>query len=205
MKAIETRIYGCRFRSRLEARWAVFFTSLDLRWEYEPEGFEIDGEPYLPDFRVWTPQRKPMWFEIKPEHIQSDGKFEKFKAALEAEIDPYSCATPRAMLLNGDPHQFLQKNTICPRCGFVLEKRWQQIEPGHYSFFYCWHCDAETPSGGGNPEEADGVKCAKYAPHKGDLEVSAPELRQFLGLVDGAITSAMSARFEHGEAKRYRR
>ncbi len=50
-KAIETRYAGCMFRSRLEARWAVFFDALKVAWEYEPEGFVgIKGEKYLPDF-----------------------------------------------------------------------------------------------------------------------------------------------------------
>ena len=54
-RAIETRYKGYRFRSRLEARWAVFFDALGLRWEYEPEGFELPGGVrYLPDFYVGT-------------------------------------------------------------------------------------------------------------------------------------------------------
>ena len=53
IKPIETLYHGCRFRSRLEARWAVFFDSLKVPWEYEPEGFDLgDGTYYLPDFRV---------------------------------------------------------------------------------------------------------------------------------------------------------
>lgn len=53
MKAIETCWNGYRFRSRLEARWAVFLTSLHVPFEYEPEGFILDnGMWYLPDFRV---------------------------------------------------------------------------------------------------------------------------------------------------------
>jgi hypothetical protein len=67
IKAIETQYAGCRFRSRLEARWAVFFDALDIAWEYEPEGFELPSGRYLPDFRlhgrlVWG----PLWFEVKP-------------------------------------------------------------------------------------------------------------------------------------------
>lgn len=51
IKAIETIYKGYRFRSRLEARWAVFFDELGIKWEYEPEGFELeDGTMYLPDF-----------------------------------------------------------------------------------------------------------------------------------------------------------
>lgn len=50
IKAIETSYAGHRFRSRLEARWAVFFDALGIRWEYEPQGYVVDGQPYLPDF-----------------------------------------------------------------------------------------------------------------------------------------------------------
>ena len=51
IKAIETEYNGYRFRSRLEARWAVFFDAAGIRYEYEPEGFDLgDGVYYLPDF-----------------------------------------------------------------------------------------------------------------------------------------------------------
>ena len=64
IKAIETVYKGYRFRSRLEARWAVFFDALGVKWEYEKEGFDL-GEAgwYLPDF--WLPGLN-LWFEIKP-------------------------------------------------------------------------------------------------------------------------------------------
>ena len=51
MKAIQTEYKGYLFRSRLEARWAVFFDACGVRWEYEPEGYDLgDGIYYLPDF-----------------------------------------------------------------------------------------------------------------------------------------------------------
>ena len=50
IKAIETKYKGYKMRSRLEARWAVFFDSLKIEWIYEPEGFKIGGKMYLPDF-----------------------------------------------------------------------------------------------------------------------------------------------------------
>ena len=51
LKAIETEYKGYRFRSRLEARWAVFFDACGVKWEYEPEGYDLgDGTYYLPDF-----------------------------------------------------------------------------------------------------------------------------------------------------------
>lgn len=53
MKAIETQYKGYRFRSRTEARWAVFFEALGVDWMYEPEGFVLeDATHYLPDFVI---------------------------------------------------------------------------------------------------------------------------------------------------------
>ena len=62
IKAIETRYAGHRFRSRLEARWAVFFDTLGMKWEYEPQGYTVDDECYLPDF--WLPETET-WVEVK--------------------------------------------------------------------------------------------------------------------------------------------
>lgn len=65
LRAITTRYQGYAFRSRLEARWAVFFDHLKIRWDYEPEGFELgNGLRYLPDF--WLPDWK-IWVEVKPD------------------------------------------------------------------------------------------------------------------------------------------
>lgn len=51
IKPIETVYNGYRFRSRLEARWAVFFDALGIRYKYESEGYCMsDGSYYLPDF-----------------------------------------------------------------------------------------------------------------------------------------------------------
>ena len=61
-KPIETHYGGYRFRSRLEARWAVFFDALGIRYEYEKEGYKLASGKYLPDF--WLPDWK-MWVEIK--------------------------------------------------------------------------------------------------------------------------------------------
>jgi hypothetical protein len=80
-RAIETRYKGYRFRSRLEARWAVFFDALGLKWEYEPEGFELGNfQRYLPDFKVWGVGFKQfMWVEIKGE-FPSDTETAKLAA-----------------------------------------------------------------------------------------------------------------------------
>lgn len=59
----ETPYKGYRFRSRLEARWAVFFDALGIQWEYEKEGFDLGSVgSYLPDF--WLPDHD-CWVEVK--------------------------------------------------------------------------------------------------------------------------------------------
>ena len=51
IKAIETYYDGHFFRSRLEARWAVFFNACGVKWEYEAQGYDLgNGIYYLPDF-----------------------------------------------------------------------------------------------------------------------------------------------------------
>ena len=62
MKVIETSYKGYRFRSRAEARWAVFFDAAGIEYEYEKEGFELPSGRYLPDF--WLPGPRS-WFEVK--------------------------------------------------------------------------------------------------------------------------------------------
>lgn len=71
INAIETYYAGHLFRSRLEARWAVFFDSLDIRWEYEPQGYWVgeDRRPYLPDFYLTD---LGWWIEVKGDHQRLD-------------------------------------------------------------------------------------------------------------------------------------
>ena len=63
IKPIETIYNGYKFRSSLEARWAVFFDAAGIRYEYEPEGFRDNkGLCYLPDF--YLPDEN-MYVEVK--------------------------------------------------------------------------------------------------------------------------------------------
>jgi hypothetical protein len=65
-KVIETKYNGYNFRSRTEARWAVFFDALEVDYQYEPNGFKLpNGEYYLPDF--YLPEfGGGGYFEVKP-------------------------------------------------------------------------------------------------------------------------------------------
>ncbi len=94
IQPLETWYGGCRFRSRHEARWAVFLTRLGLDWEYEPQGFIVGQQfgrprPYLPDFYLPT---LGLYVEIKPalaDQVDPDGvkRWEDFAGEVAAEWD----------------------------------------------------------------------------------------------------------------------
>ncbi|WBP92179.1 PDDEXK family nuclease [Kitasatospora cathayae] len=73
IQPIETRYAGHHFRSRLEARWAVFFDAIGITWEYEPQGYTVglDRRPYLPDF--WLPDLHA-FVEVKGDEERFDGR-----------------------------------------------------------------------------------------------------------------------------------
>jgi len=61
IKAIPTVYAGVRFRSRLEARWAAFFSLSGWEWEYEP----LLYPGWIPDFGIKT-SRSTIYCEVKP-------------------------------------------------------------------------------------------------------------------------------------------
>lgn len=124
IKAIDTRYKGYYFRSRLEARWAVFFDALGLEYQYEPEGFELDnGEWYLPDF--FLPHFNS-WVEIKPTE-------DKFDFALKNKMSSISSHFKQPFLgIAGNPGTDLSYNRgktfsydMFIICGNKLEIEWQ--------------------------------------------------------------------------------
>jgi hypothetical protein len=113
LKAIETVYNGYRFRSRLEARWAVFFDELGVKYEYEKEGFDLDGVWYLPDF--WLPGQKA-WIEIKPkldDHYLDLDDTKPKKLALLSEYPVY--------IYQGNPYpgEFLSRFLFTHNDGFT--------------------------------------------------------------------------------------
>lgn len=57
---------GTRFRSRLEARWAVFFDAIGREWVYEPNLPELAPLQYQPDFLTSRPDSGLTLIEVKP-------------------------------------------------------------------------------------------------------------------------------------------
>ena len=188
MKAIETRYNGYRFRSRLEARWAIVFDVLGIRYEYEPEGFELEAGPYLPDFRL--PDLK-CWVEVKgPEPT----KEEEAKASQLA-------------VLTGWPVHMV--------CDFPC-KELSDLYDGTYrepwTFVSCGGADnnyllCECPTCGRIEFQFDGrsdrlaCKEDKGCPVKGD----GRGYNHYAERIQRAYRQAKSARFEHGESPQVKR
>ena len=139
LKAIDTFYNGYRFRSRLEARWAIFFDEMKIKYEYEKEGYDLDGVWYLPDF--WIPSWKA-FVEIKGEQptqqeidkcLRLKDRVGRTKIMLFVG-DPYKGTgyfirgpfkeshEGRKYLPNSDPDTRIESvalNGLCEKCGMI--------------------------------------------------------------------------------------
>lgn len=82
-RPIETYYNGYRFRSRLEARWAVFFDALGVSYSYEHQGFNMRGMCYLPDFYLYA---DGVWLEVKPKGATQDEEIEALNKMMRLAI-----------------------------------------------------------------------------------------------------------------------
>jgi hypothetical protein len=210
IKAIETWYAGCRFRSRLEARWAVFFDQAGIEWQYEPQGYEIgppdDRRRYLPDFWLPTPG---IWVEVKGKLTLADQRT-LFHAAVPGSGLPN---VEYGLLLLGDvPH-------VKPgwRCDHFVLRRCE--DDGHGpgpSLHLCgaqWRgWDAQLTVGDPHPGAHIVLDSDGLAPWSWCLQASVSPNSEGPGLplfswgewavtprVAAAYAAARSARFEHGE------
>jgi hypothetical protein len=189
IKAIETSFKGCRFRSRLEARWAVWLDALQIAWRYEHQGFVLDGEAYLPDF--WLPFRdeerfdegmppvKGYWLEIKPQSPTEREKQLLLALAKETHHHAYaflgSCGVDEfSVFIATAQGSWIDARDNWPEDALVHESRgalrtWHEL----YGLF-CNTC-SRARGGSGTPD--------------------CPE-------IEAAFAAARSARFEHGEKPR---
>ena len=94
--AIPTTYAGIRFRSRLEATWAAFFTAVNWPWEYEP----LDYDGYIPDFLL-TLGRGQVLVEVKP-GTTIEGLLEWSDKCVDAIGDDFPLVIVGAMLFQSD-------------------------------------------------------------------------------------------------------
>lgn len=170
--AIETRYKGYRFRSRLEARWAVFFDALKLRWEYEKEGYDLgDLGPYLPDF--WLPDVN-MWAEVKPLLFTNT---EKAKCRALTDATGYPC-----LMLVALPDKTSYWATVPMDEGYDIEIDGQEYAGTMDYLLTTWHLDER-----------------RFYSSPGCTGADCADVMVFGDRYEFAVTAARAARFEHGE------
>lgn len=145
--AIETRFGGIKYRSRLEARYAVLFGVLGLEFQYEPEKFDTPHGPYIPDF--WLPrcgresfdEQYPhgVFIEVKgPEPDDTaKGKAEHLISRLDGGIQ-FIFLGPNIgeSWVHMDCTHALQQCPICGKIGFdVFYCNDETSHPGVFSHF----------------------------------------------------------------------
>lgn len=204
IKPIETIYNGYYFRSRLEARWAVFFDTLGIQYEYEPEGFKLsDGTMYLPDF--YLPAFN-YYVEIKGfnKHLRKDlDKVENFVSEIKKSVAilskiPYS-KNAEGMYWFPVIHYQSAYHNYTNKCYFLFmcddEKAY--IEDGFYvghNKYWSWFTT--------NVANADALA------YKSIQAISGEELNDKdcdiriafdFSKINKALLKARQARFEHGE------
>ena len=128
VRPIETVYKGYRFRSRLEARWAVFFDQFDGgEWAYEVQGFRLPSGPYLPDFLIHPglAGHDSAFVEVKPLTSLPTRCFEFGTAHWSAAIDDQfpleitkmwelinGIKRPHGCIVYGDPYDVVTGGTI---------------------------------------------------------------------------------------------
>lgn len=194
VKPIETVYNGYRFRSRLEARWAVFFDSLHVKYEYEPQGFLLpSGRRYLPDFKVkcyGTRGEKglaePFDLYVEVKGFMSNEDADKIIEFATRTDDPYLIDNPVLVVRTIPPpgcstdsyftesYDCMDGTKICPFNYQLIDGDYFAAYPaadknGH---FYLWGDDSNY--------------------------INFEDIQ----LVEDAYTRARQARFEHGEMPR---
>jgi hypothetical protein len=199
IKPIETHYAGCRFRSRLEARWAVFFDQLEIHWEYEAQGYALpSGASYLPDF--WLP-KLGLHVEVKGDEASFNEEGPRYAEAIQSGALPgYGLiilgpvpnaeeGLPKHLVLVGEEH--------C--CGRPI---------------ICLHVAMFDMLTGESPHSVDELLACTDRQAHDRVPVLGPIRRDWQGVVAGgrmpddwpvapclsnAYRAARSARFEHGE------
>jgi hypothetical protein len=200
IKPIETRAYGCRFRSRLEARWAVFLTELGVRWEYEHEGFVTKAGPYLPDF--WLPEiRGGVWLEIKPFTTpESDGSWGSMDDDPILSAFDYATGGAQLYLAHGIPDSKELQDRFSS--AYLYRKGWiEGCNEESMMFCICPICGAVGLEFDGRAARIDDCDTTKATQ---DWLSSAGHENKCYNYADPRIVAASiaaySARFEHGES-----
>ncbi|WMJ87767.1 hypothetical protein [Anaerocolumna sp. MB42-C2] len=194
IKVIQTYYNGYLFRSRLEARWAVFFDACGVEYEYEPEGYDLgNGMMYLPDFLLHGVDGRDggdLYVEVKGQMNDNDAI--KIKRFYNMGKDPKGYDKSRtAILVVG---KLPEGDCIDDIISYIGDKAYSGHKhwPNEFNF-----------------ETIDGDYFAAHpgVNHDGKFELFGDDCN-YLAAMDRARTEkayrvARCARFEHGETPQF--
>lgn len=193
IKAIQTRYAGYLFRSRLEARWAVFFDALKLDWQYEPEGFDLpSGQKYLPDFKIKSKFHETLlWVEVKPLGIDCEKTISDF---MDASPSEWRCTIlhdiPDPRFISQTGHYWNgRENDDLPYIWFGGGEEGKHGWDNYYRFCICESCGVAGFTFDGRSARI-GCKCDIHYASDKNYTPNHP-------IIISAFAKARAARFEH--------
>lgn len=190
IKPIETEYKGYIFRSRLEARFAIFLDYLGIKWLYEHEGFDMDGIWYLPDFYIpdsdlyFEVKGTSCWNEMSKEDQEKVLAFhDNGKDILVVFSDFTFCGTRMAEAGGYMPREFMSDPCSseelaicrCSKCGRLYT----------IDFSLGWECK----------------KCGFWDGGRSFDLMDTSDHSSYYRCIDDAMNAAKHARFEHRNAK----
>lgn len=182
ISAIDTYYNGYRFRSRLEARWAVFLDHMAASYQHEPEGYELGDLKYLPDFRLRegvklygeSDRFAHVWIEVKPA-LELEEKDRKKIARFVRGKDSI------VLILSGDPQPNAEIMLVAHKANggewLIRRVAWAELGDGKLGLLDREYLDSISDS---------------------DTRAAIERLSTTSRLMD-AYAAARQARFEHGE------
>lgn len=198
MQAIETVYKGYRFRSRLEARWAVFFDAMNIEWQYEVEGYKLkDGTLYLPDFFF------PEW------NIHGEVKGRPVEYSDLNKIFQFCVEDKHLLIFNSYPMSpdfgsggIIHYSEFCLRRYWSVNLKFEGLILSSSKDCFIAKCEYCGKNVLISTEDYKGIYyqisdcCERFYEHADDgldlVRLGAPRLVN-------SLNSAKSARFEHGE------
>ena len=184
VKAINTIYNGYKFRSRAEARWAILFDALNIKYFYEPEGFKLsNGMCYLPDF--YLPETDS-FFEVKGILEELDKK----------KVEQISDDLRKAITI-GYPDMTFEASSNYGEGDWILTRKEESW------LCKCNKCGKYFFIGNQGSWACTNVKCGHYDGDNTANEIYMGDGDFWLTNRDSTIykafNTAKQARFEHGE------
>lgn len=118
IKPLPTQYGSVKYRSKLEAQWALYLTLIGVKYQYEVKTFVLGTKRYTPDFKI----NNNLWLEIKPKIFTLFAVEKVVQLATIHKLEVALCA--------GDFYKGLNIAKVSP----------EGIMTFNYRFAYCPNC-----------------------------------------------------------------